>query len=192
MPNYKRAYVPGGTFFFTVVTYLRRKLFDLEANRELLGDAFRDCRKSWPFEINAIVLLPDHLHTIWTLPENDHNFSGRWSVIKSGFTKRFLAAGGNDWRVSEGKRNEHRRGVWQRRFWEHVIEDEHDFERHFDYIHFNPVKHRLVNCPREWVASSFHRWVERGVYPSDWACSQSRVPSFVGEFGEPEDVVFGM
>jgi putative transposase len=185
MSNYRRACVPGGTFFFTVVTHRRRRLFHLEANRTLLGEAIRDCQQDWPFEMNAIVLLPDHLHAIWTLPQGDTNYSGRWSVIKTNFTIKFLANGGRDSRVSAGKRRERRRGVWQRRFWEHVIEDEDDFEMHFDYIHYNPVKHKLVKCPSEWPASSFHRWVEAGVYPADWACGHHSAPAF------PQDTDFG-
>ena len=104
MPNYRRAHVPGGTFFFTVVTHRRRKLFDSESNQKFLGDVIRECQRDWPFEMNAIVLLPDHLHAIWTLPPGDANFSGRWSVIKKNFTLRLLANGGADAPVSEGKR----------------------------------------------------------------------------------------
>lgn len=189
MPNYRRAYVPGGTFFFTVVTFERRPIFQWEENRALLGRSIRRCKAQWPFEVNAIVLLPDHLHAIWTLPRGDSNFSARWSVIKKEFTKAFLAAGGTDYVVSEGKQKERRRGFWQRRFWEHLIEDEDDFQAHFDYIHYNPVKHGLVECPRDWGASSFHRWVQKGVYPNDWACGKHGPPTFNHdvEFGEPNE-----
>ena len=120
----------------------------------------------------------------------DTNFSARWSVIKKEFTKSFLAAGGTDHAVSDGKQRERRRGVWQRRFWEHTIEDEDDFETQFDYIHYTPVKHGLAKCPKEWSASSFHRWVEQGVYAKDWGCGKNGPPDFAGdveEFGEPED-----
>ena len=188
MPNYRRAHIPGGTYFFTVVTHRRRRLFHLEQNRSLLGDAIRNCQRNWPFELNAIVLLPDHLHTIWTLPPGDDNYSARWSIIKKTFTASYLAEGGQDWEVSAGKQREHRRGVWQRRFWEHTIEDEDDFEAHFDYIHYNPVKHQFVRCPREWEPSSFHRWVRKGVYPADWACGDSPPPHFPtqpDDYGEP-------
>ncbi len=178
MPQYRRAHVPGGTFFFTVVTHRRRRLFHVEANRTLLGDVIRDVRRDWSFAIDAMVLLPDHLHAIWTLPRGDDNYSGRWSVIKKTFTTRFLASGGGDAVVSDGKRRERRRGVWQRRFWEHTIEDEDDFQVHFDYIHFNPVKHKLVKCPRDWEPSSFHHWVKANVYPVDWACGKCPPPTF--------------
>jgi putative transposase len=178
MPNYRRAHVPGGAFFFTVVTHRRRRLFHDEANRILLGDVIRDIQRDWSFDINAIVLLPDHLHTIWTLPRGDHDYSGRWSVIKRNFTTRFLARGGRDAAVSAGKTRERRRGIWQRRFWEHAISDEDDFQVHFDYIHYNPVKHKLVNCPCDWKPSSIHRWVKAGVYPVDWACGKDPAPTF--------------
>jgi putative transposase len=150
MPNYRRAHIPGGTFFFTVVTHQRRRLFHLPGNRILLGQVIRECRHVWPFEMNAIVLLPDHVHAIWTLPHGDENYSGRWSFIKKNFTTQFLARGGRDAPVSAGKQHERRRGVWQRRFWEHTIQDEADFQTHFDYIHYNPVKHKLVKCPSDW------------------------------------------
>ena len=188
MSNYRRAEIPGGTFFFTVVTHRRRKLFHLPENRTLLGHAIRQCQQDWPFEINAIVLLPDHLHAIWSLPPGDTQYSGRWSVIKKTFTTSFLANGGEDWKVSKGKRNDNRRGVWQRRFWEHFLEDEDDYETHFDYIHFNPVKHQLVRCPSDWEASSFHRWVNAGVYSPDWACGkypQPKLPVTKENYGEP-------
>ncbi len=112
MPSYRRAYVPGGSFFFTVVTYWRRRLFHEEWNCTLLGDVIRECQEAWPFEMNAIVLLPDHLHTIWTLPSGDTDYSGRWSVIKKNFSVRFLSVGGVDHPVSAGKHREHRRGIW--------------------------------------------------------------------------------
>jgi len=188
MPNYRRANVAGGTFFFTVVTHRRRKLFHLEANRTLLGEVMRECQRDWPFEMNAVVLLPEHLHTIWTLPPGDKNYSGRWSVIKKNFTARFLQAGGGDLPVSAGKHREGRRGVWQRRFREHTLEDADDFNTHFDYIHYNPVKHQLAKCPRDWAPSSFHRWVQAGVYPADWACSTQPAPVFPETdeaYGEP-------
>jgi putative transposase len=137
--------------------------------------------------MNAIVLLPDHLHAIWTLPRGDDNYSGRWSVIKKNFTTRYLASGGWDAAVSAGKSRERRRGVWQRRFWEDTIEDEDDFQAHFDYVHYNPVKHKLVKCPRDWEPSSFHRWVKASVYPADWACGESPPPTFAetaDDYGE--------
>ncbi|ODA36481.1 REP-associated tyrosine transposase [Planctopirus hydrillae] len=178
MPNYRRFFVPGGTYFFTVVTHQRRPLFHIDVNRVLLGDVIRECQKEWPFEMKAIVLLPDHLHAIWTLPVGDQNYSGRWSVIKKNFTTQFLANGGSDGSVSFGKQREHRRGVWQRRFWEHTIQNEDDFQTHFDYIHFNPVRHQLVSCPKQWEPSSFRRWVKAGVYPVDWACGTAPKPTF--------------
>lgn len=171
MPNYRRAFVPGGTFFFTVVTQNRAPVFADFAACRLLGDCLRECQRDWPFEINAIVLLHDHLHALWTLPPGDSRYSARWSWIKKEFSVRYLAAGGVEQFVSAGKRRERRRGVWQRRFWEHAVSDADDFEIRFDYIHFNPVKHGYVQCPGEWSRSSFHRWVQRGVYPPHWACS---------------------
>jgi len=170
MPNWRRNFVPGGTFFFTVVTHGRRPIFaDPQAVR-LLGQVLRDCLSVWPIQIEAVVLLPEHLHTIWTLPRADAGYSQRWGWIKKEFTKRWLLTGKEDNTVSDGRLRERRHGIWQPRFWEHTIESDNDFAAHFDYIHYNPVKHGHVRCPVHWHATSFHRWVKRGVYTADWAC----------------------
>ncbi|TWT38461.1 REP-associated tyrosine transposase [Blastopirellula retiformator] len=172
MPNFRRYFLPGGTFFFTLVTQRRRPIFSDRSATKLLGDCLRECQELWPFEVHAIVLLPDHLHTIWTVPKEDDDYSRCWSWTKRKFTQRWLAAGGREQRVSSARQKEGRRGVWQARFWEHTIKDEDDFERHFDYIHYNPVKHGLVKCLSDWLASSFHRWVTAGVYHRNWACGE--------------------
>ena len=172
MPNYRRACVPGGTFFFTVVTHQRHTIFKSHVARLLLGECFREAIRHWPMNIDAMVLLPDHLHAIWSLPNGDSDYSRRWAWIKKEFTKRWLQNAGTELSVSTGRQKERRRGIWQPRFWEHTIRDEDDFERHFDYIHYNPVKHGLVRCPHQWPYSSFHRWVKRDVYPRHWACGK--------------------
>lgn len=171
MPNYRRARIPGGTFFFTVVTDRRRRVFADPAARALLGSVFRRCVLRWPFVMPAIVLLPDHLHAIWSLPPGDADFSKRWGWIKKTFTSAWLGMGHTETRTTDGRRRERRRGVWQPRFWEHAIETDEDFDRHFDYTHYNPAKHGYVTCPADWPASSFHRWVRDGLYPADWACA---------------------
>jgi putative transposase len=170
MPNYRRAHVPGGSFFFTLVSDRRAPIFRDPPSRLLLGSMIRRAQLKWPVTINAIVLLPEHLHAIWSLPSGDTRYSTRWGWIKKEFTKEWLALGGIEQPVSAGREHEGRRGVWQRRFWEHTLESEDDFERHFDYIHYDPVKHGYVRCPRDWPWSSFHLWVTAGVYPADWAC----------------------
>ncbi len=170
MPNWRRAVVPGGTYFFTVVTDQRRPIFESLIARSILGDVMRECQTTHPFDVRAIVLLPEHLHSIWCMPPGDAKYSARWQWIKTQFTSRWLAAGGTECDVSPGRQHEGRKGVWQPKFWEHTIEDEDDFESHFDYIHYNPVKHGHVRCPSDWPASSFHRWVRRGVYSPHWAC----------------------
>jgi putative transposase len=136
--------------------------------------------------INSIVLAPDHLHTIWTLQPDDADYSRRWGWIKKEFTKEWLRLGGVEQAVTVGRRRERRRGIWQPRFWEHTIRDADDFEQHFDYIHYNPVKHRLARCPHGWPWSSFHRWVRAGVYTDDWACS-CRHPTDPLDFQDIED-----
>lgn len=170
MPNFRRYRVEGATYFFTVVTDGREPLLCTEAARSLLRGLLTDCRERWPYKMHAIVLLPDHLHTLWTLPENDADYSRRWGWIKKEFTKGWLAAGNPERPVSPGRVNKRQRGVLQPRFWEHMIRDEGDFERHADYIHYNPVKHGYVQSPCDWEWSTFHQFVGSGDYPSDWGC----------------------
>ena len=148
MPNYRRCYVPGGMVFFTVVTYRRRPILTLPPARRCLRAALEAVRAHRPFDIPALVLLPDHLHAIGALPRGDDAYSVRWRRIKERFTERYLDGGGPEAPRSGSRRRRGERGVWRRRFWEHSIDDETDLERHVDYIHYNPVKHGLVACPR--------------------------------------------
>ena len=168
MPHYVRADIPGGTFFFTVALLERRRRLLVE-NIATLREAFRGVRHRYPFTIDAIVILPDHLHCVWTLPAGDADFSTRWRLIKAAFA-RGIAAGE---RLSERRQRTGERGIWQRRFWEHAIRDAADLTRHVDYIHHNPVKHGHADHVVDWPYSSFHRYVERGVYPPDWAAGSA-------------------
>jgi len=180
MPKYRRAHIPGGTFFFTLKTERNATIFRDQLAVRILGDPIRETKQFWPFEMNAIVLLHDHLHTIWSLPAGDADFSKRWAWLKKEFTRRYLAAGGVEQRTSASRKKNRRRGVWQQRFWEHAIEGEDDFEAHFDYIHFNPVKHGYVSRPVDWPYSSFHRWVKKGVYEPNWGFGAS-VPTTISK-----------
>ena len=181
MTNYRRNFVPGGSFFFTV-NLAERRLRLLTERIDRLRAAFRMARKAHPFAVDAIVILPDHLHCLWTLPQGDSQFSKRWSAVKRFFTGSFVARAGREVVRSASKKRRGERGVWQRRFWEHVIRDEGDFERHVDYIHFNPVKHGYTECPHAWAYSSFRRWVSAGAYDPTWLCVCSghtvRTPDF--------------
>ena len=163
MPQYIRAFVPGGTFFFTV-TLLERRQRLLTENIDKLREVFRVARQRRPFSIEGIVILPDHLHCIWTLPSGDSDFSTRWHDIKA----RFAAQIPREERLSARRRKQGERGIWQRRFWEHVIRDERDYERHVDYLRYNPVKHCQVMRVADWPYSSFHRYVQRGIYDLEW------------------------
>jgi putative transposase len=178
MVRYRRNFVPGGMFFFTPTLDDRRSsaLVDHVASLRI---AFRKTRIERPFVIDAIVVLPDHLHAILTLPPGDPDFSGRWRRIKSLFTRSVVAAGVP---VSRDHRGEY--ALWQKRFWEHTIRSDGDFERCADYIHFNPVKHRLVTSPAAWPFSSLHRYVRAGVLPRDWG-GDGRAED--GNFGERGD-----
>jgi putative transposase len=180
MADYHRYYVPGGQVFFTVVTKGRAGFLCHPIARKILGERIRECRARWPFSVDAIVLLPDHLHTLWQLPEDDDDYSLRWAWIKKEFTKAWLAAGGAENAVSAARRRRGDRGIWQPRFWEHQIKDEGDFEQHLNYIHYNPVKHGLVAGPKDWPHSSFRRWVDCGVYPLDWASPHDPPPDLSG------------
>lgn len=178
MSDDRRRFIEGGTFAFTVVTYQRQRLFDHDNARRLLHEAFDYARETQPFELDAIVLLPDHLHALMTLPPGDADYATRWSRIKRRFTITWQQAGGQPRTISEGKRNDRRQGVWQPRYWEHAIRDEDDYTSHLDYIHYNPVKHSLVRCPHEWPYSSFHRYVATGVYDQHWCCQGQAMAAF--------------
>ena len=164
MTGYRRNFIAGGCFFFTV-NLAERRLRLLTEHIDELRNALRKVRRQHPFTIDAMVVLPDHLHGVWTLPEGDADFATRWRLIKSTFS-RSLPAGE---RISGSRAAKGERGIWQRRYWEHTVRDESDFARHVDYIHINPVKHGLVTRVRDWPFSSFHRMVRLGVYPEDWA-----------------------
>ncbi|MBI2850077.1 MAG: transposase [Chloroflexi bacterium] len=166
MPEYRRSYVKGGVYFFTVVTCERLPIFQDTPAIDLLHMSFQKVIAIHPFDINALVVLPDHLHTIWTLPENDSDFSVRWKKIKATFSRHFEDSVDGKISLSAMKKGE--KGIWQRRFWEHQIRDQEDFNRHCDYIHYNPVKHGLVNAPSDWKHSSFGRFVEKGWYGREW------------------------
>jgi putative transposase len=171
MSIYRRAH-EGNTYFFTVVTYQRRPILCSEESRTALRQAIAETRKTLPFSIAAWVLMPDHLHCIWVLPEGDSDYSTRWSLIKKGFTRSFRE--GAALPAPSVSRSKHREStVWQRRFWEHLIVNDRDFAAHCDYIHYNPVKHGLVISAREWPYSTFHRMVASGMYPDNWCMSQS-------------------
>jgi putative transposase len=158
MTAYRRNLVAGGTYFFTL-NLADRRLPLLTDNIGLLRAAFRYTRHRHPFAIDAIVILPDHLHALWTLPEGDSDFSTRWRLIKTTFSRGLPLTE----RVSPSRSRERERGIWQRRFWEHTVRDSGDFARHADYIHFNPVKHSYVKRAQDWPFSSFHRMVRRGL-----------------------------
>ncbi len=170
MPMFIRARQPGGTFFFTLVTHGRTPIFADDTNVDRLRTAFSIQRRQQPFELLAAVVLHDHLHIIMRLPEGDADFSSRIGRIKVLFTRSLpdeirIAAAENP------SRARHREsGIWQRRFWEHMIRDEADLIHHVEYIHFNPVKHGLAPCPHAWKYSSFHRFVARGFYDAQWGC----------------------
>jgi putative transposase len=152
MRTYIRAYQPGGCYFFTVVTANRLPRFADKSNIERLRRAFRQVMVKHPFTIDAIVIMPDHLHALWRLPEDDDDFSTRWRLIKH--------------YVSRG--NQENAPFWQPRFWEHLIRDERDWRNHVDYIHYNPVKHGIVSKPEEWEHGSFRKAKENGWYPEGW------------------------
>jgi putative transposase len=176
MPQYIRARIKGSIFFFTVVLADRRSnlLID-EIGR--FRHSYRLVQQGYPFETIAICVLPDHLHALWGMPEGDADFSKRWSLIKGGFSRGLNPSHPR----SASKISKREKGIWQRRYWEHAIRDDADFERHVDYIHFNPVKHGHVTRVCHWPHSSFHRYVERGLLAADWGGDMRAIS---GSFGE--------
>ena len=176
MRRYTRAFAPGGTFFFTVAI-ADRSLTLLTDHIDPLREAMRTVRDRHPFQIDAIVVLPEHLHAIWTLPPGDADYPTRWTLIKAGFSRRLPKIE----RISASRVKKGERGVWQRRYWEHQIRDEIDYARHVDYIHYNPVKHGHVKSPLDWPHSSVHRFVRDGCIPPDWG----------GNYVAPEGAAWG-
>ena len=187
MPNYRRWKIPGGSFFFTAVTASRRPILTTDLGRKSFHEALDEVRAEKPFELFAIVLLPDHLHCIWNLPVGDLDFSSRWADVKAAFTKKHLAGGGAEAPISASRRKKGERGVWQRRFWEHFVRDEDDLKRCVDYLHYNPVKHGLVRNVKDWPWSSFHRYVALGEYAENWG-SAMQIPHDPALFGDEEFV----
>jgi putative transposase len=198
MPEYRRAIIAGGTYFFTVTTQDRLPLLTSDEVRQTLREGLQEVRQSLPFIVEAWVLLPDHLHTIWTLPEGDADYQARWAIIKRAVSKRCIheisdenpsnmvrkthpTLSDNKLSASMQKRREG--GFWQRRFWEHAIRGDEDFQRYMDYLHWNPVKHGYVKTPLDWPYSTLHRFVAQGVYPSNWGggCVEDYSPDDFGE-----------
>jgi putative transposase len=173
MPRYVRA--KGNIFFFTVV--LAQRPSDLLVDEiERLRHVYQAVQRRHPFETVAICILPDHVHALWALPEHDTDFAMRWSLIKSGFSRGIDARARSMSKVAKREK-----GIWQRRYWEHAIRNDADFERHIDYIHFNPVKHGYVTTVADWPYSSFHRHVEQGLLAKDWGGDLRNIQ---GSFGE--------
>lgn len=168
--------MPGACYFFTLTlqdrqsTLLTRKINELRY-------AFQHAIKRYPFVIDGVVVLPEHLHVVMTLPSNDSNYSQRLSLIKSTFSRQISTSEP----VSESRQHKRERGIWQRRFWEHLIRDEQDYARHLDYMHYNPVKHGYVKTPVEWPYSSIHRYIKKGMLPRSWGCADDFIGRLFGE-----------
>ncbi|WP_137822967.1 transposase [Pseudomonas sp. D(2018)] len=177
MTDYRRDRTPGATWFFTL-NLADRDSHLLTERIDLLRTSFRYCMTRHPWSIDAIAILPDHLHALCTLPPGDANYALRWRQIKSGFSRAMPPCE----TLSASRRSKGERGIWQRRFWEHRIRDEEDFARHVDYIHYNPRKHGHVERVADWPWSSFHRYVKSGILPRDWAGSGNDLSHGAGEW----------
>jgi putative transposase len=163
MSEYRRIYQAGSSFFFTVVTHNRYPVFKNKPEIQLLTESMAKIKRKYPFKMRSFVILPDHIHCIWEMPEEDCDFSLRWLCIKSLFSRKH--------------QNKKIKNIWQKRFWEHLIRDDYDFEKHMDYIHYNPVKHGYVEKPLDWEYGSFRYYVKQGFYHPKW-----------GDSGEPGSI----
>jgi putative transposase len=172
--RYRRATAAGGSYFFTV-NLADRSDDTLVRHIDVLRTVMQQVKQAHPFSIVAMVVLPEHLHAIWRLPPGDADYPLRWSLIKSGFSRR-IAKGEN---VRASRQAKRERGIWQRRYWEHQIRDEDDLARHVDYIHYNPVKHGWVARVVDWPHSTFHEFVKRGMVSPDWGVDDGG-----GDYGE--------
>ena len=167
MPDYRRRRVPGGCYFFTL-NLLDRRSSLLTDHIDALRDAIAHVRAAHPFHIDAMSVMPDHLHAVITLPVGDADFSTRWSLVKARFS-RSIPAGES---ISRSRDRKRERGIWQRRFWEHAIADDDDYIHHIDYTHYNPVKHGHVTRPIDWPYSTFHQYVAQGILDPHWATNE--------------------
>ena len=176
MSNYRRNFVAGGCYFFTV-NLLERQRTLLTDHIDLLRDSVRRVRRLHPFDIDAWVVLPDHLHCIWTMPPDTDDFPLRWRLIKLLFSKGLPRTE----RLSATRQRRAERGIWQRRYWEHTLVTERDYAQHIDYIHVNPLKHGYVQRVCDWPYSTFHRYVADGILPIDWCGDMTNLPPIDSE-----------
>ncbi len=174
--RYRRADVAGGTYFFTVNLAERNRTLLID-HVDLLRSVIQEVKRRHPFHIDAMVILPDHLHALWTVPTDDSDYPTRWMLIKAGFSRNISPGE----RRNAGRLAKGERGIRRRRYWEHSIQDDRDYARHVDYAHYNPVKHGYVQRPADWAHSNIHRYIESGVLPLDWAYDSRDAD---GEFGE--------
>jgi putative transposase len=181
MSDYRRWRVAGGTYFFTLVTHERRPFLTTRVARRALWRAFRSVRRKRPFELIAVVLLPDHLHVVCAMPSGDADYSTRLKQIKETFTRNYLQAGGVEGTRNQSRIDQGERAVWQRRFWEHTIESEEELDQCVDYTHYNPAKHGYVTRVCEWKWPSFHRFVAVGHYDRHWGASDPTPGLDMGE-----------
>jgi len=184
MSDYRRSHLPGGTFFFTVITYNRVPLFANQCARTTLHNAWQMVQKKYPFTVDALCLLPNHIHCIWTLPEYEKNYPKRWKAIKAHFTRLYKQ---NHPKQAEPNLSRQRKGeaaIWQRRYWEHTIRDDQDYINHFDYIHYNPVKHGYVRRPGDWPWSTYHKYFVAGYYDKEWGDEKYDLFKENNNFGE--------
>ena len=171
--KYRRSRTKGATYFFTVLTYKRKRILCKTDNVKIIKEAFRHVALQRPFLVDAFVMLPDHIHCIWTLPDDDNDFSTRWRLIKGYFTRRCDKKYRDE--QSDNMQKKCLQGIWQQRFWEHTIRSDRDFAAHVDYIHYNPVKHGLVKKPRDWEHSTFNKYVKAGVYDINWGTTEEMI-----------------
>lgn len=181
MPNYRRANAEGACYFFTVNTLHRQPILVNEDVRVALREAIKTTRTTLPFTIDAWVLLPDHLHCLWTLPSGDADFATRWKLIKTKVTQQCGVGLMRDELMTSRRKKKQQGSIWQNRYWEHQIRDQRDFALHADYIHWNPVKHGHVKCVADWPYSSFHRYVKQGICPQNWATGEDEIETGFGE-----------
>ena len=174
--HYRRTTIKGGTYFFTV-NLAERKNTLLVDEIDKLRLAFAKVKQKHPYKMDAVVILPDHLHALWSLPENDHDYATRWSLIKANFSRQIP----REERISQSRQCKGERGIWQRRYWEHVIRNERDYETHVNYIHYNPVKHGYVTIASDWAYSSIHGYIEKGIVSKSWGYDENGGDVYCGE-----------
>ena len=174
--KYRRLTTKGACYFFTLNLQNRQQTL-LTDHIDTLRNTINKVKHNHPFKLDALVILPEHLHILITLPRDDNNYAKRIMLIKTSFSRQLP----KEENISKSRKSKRKRGIWQRRYWEHQIRNDEDYENHINYIHYNPVKHGYVNNANEWQYSTIHQYIKQGVITQNWGSENIMLTQDYGE-----------